>query len=75
MPKGAIFEGFFIKQIGIYLTVSLLKINVLFEKRTKNFLEVLRGKELRKLCRVYTTHNDFFCILTGAEKIYNLLFN
>ena len=43
------------------------------KKRTKNFLIELRGKTLRKLCRVYTTHNDFFCILTGAEKIYNLL--
>ena len=37
-------------QILIYLTVSLLRNNVLFEKRTKNFLKVLRGKTLRKLC-------------------------
>ena len=27
----------------------------------------------RKSFRVNAEHNDFFCILTGAEKIYNLL--
>ena len=61
-------------KLGFVGGVSLLKNNVLFEKRTKNFLKVLRGKKLRKLC-CFTTHNDFLAILTGGSKIYNLLFN
>ena len=45
---------------------------VLFEKRTKNFL-IGFASRFRANCVNELTREDFFCILTGAEKICNLL--
>jgi hypothetical protein len=52
--------------------VSLPWDYVLFKKRTKNFL-ISFAVKFRANCVNELTREDFFCILTGAEKIYNLL--
>ncbi len=58
-------------QIWIYLTVSSLKNNVLFEKRTKNFLRCFAAKLYANCVIVLKstiTHNDFLGVEQAPRK-------